>query len=166
MNKNPYPWLVQDDPQRHMSDKEILDKSINIKDSDLTESEKKELMTMICEHKAAFSLHNEIGQCLNIIIDTEVIDESPFFVRSFQIIEKDKPIMDWQMKRLVSLQILSKNNTSHTSPVMLIMCKLTKEKRPVEDFRLLNTRILRRNTATPLINDIPQIFGNSKVLNP
>ena len=49
-----------------MSDKEILDKSIYLKDSDLIESEKKELMTIIYEHKADFSLHDEIGQCLNI----------------------------------------------------------------------------------------------------
>ena len=35
-----------------MSDKEILDKLINLMESDLTESEKKELMTMIYEHKA------------------------------------------------------------------------------------------------------------------
>ena len=60
------------------------------------------------------------------------------------------------MERLVSLGILSKNSTSHTSPVMLITCKLTKDKRPIVDFRLLNTRILRRNNTTPLIHDILQ----------
>ena len=46
--------------------------------------------------------------------------------------------MDWQMKRLVSLGILYKNSTSDTSPVMLIIHKLTKDKRPIVDFRLLN----------------------------
>ena len=131
-NKNQYPWLAQDDPHRYMSDKEILDKSIHLKDSHLSESEKKELMTIIYEHKAAFSLHNEIGQCPNIKIDIEVIDESPFFARPFPISEKDKPIMDWQMERLVSLGILSKkNSTSHTLPVMLITHKLPKDERPV-----------------------------------
>ena len=102
-NKNPNPWLAQDDPQRHMSDKEILDKSINLKDSDFTESEKKELMTILYKHKAAFSLCDEIGQCLIINIYIEVIDESPFFVRPFPISEKDKPI--------ISLGNLSKNST-------------------------------------------------------
>ena len=53
------------------------------------------------------------------------------------------------MSKLISLGILSKNNTTHTSPVMLVARKGTKHKRPVVDFRLLNTRILRRNTATP-----------------
>ena len=118
-------------------------------------------MTIIYEHNAAFSLCDEIGQCPNIKTDIGVIDESPFFVRPFPISEKDKPVMDWQMERLVSLGILSKNSTCHTSPVMLITHKLTKDKRPVVDFRLLNTRILRKNAVTPLINDILQILGNS-----
>ena len=104
-NKNRYPcsaWWTS----RTLSDKEILDKSINLKDSELTESEKKDLMTIIYEHEAAFSLHDEIEQCPNIKIDIEVIDESPFLVRPFPISEKI--IMDWQMERLVSLGILSK----------------------------------------------------------
>ena len=48
------------------------------------------------------------------------------------------------------------------SDVMLITRKLTNAERPIVDFRLLNTRILRRNTATPLLSDIFQILGNSK----
>ena len=66
------------------------------------------------------------------------------------------------MERLVSLGILTKNSTSHTSPVMLITRKLTNDKRPVVDFRLLNTRILRRNTSIPLMSDVLSILGNSE----
>ena len=91
-----------------------------------------------------------------------MIDESPFFVRPFPLSETDKGFMDEQMERLVLLGILSKNSTSHTSPVMLITRKLTNDKRPVVDFRLLNTRILRRNTSIPLIKDVLSILGNSK----
>ena len=65
------------------------------------------------------------------------------------------------MNRLVALGIFSRNNTSHTSPVMLLTRKLTKDKRPVIDFHLLNTRIRQRNTATPLIKDIYRIIDNS-----
>ena len=57
--------------------------------------------------------------------------------------------MDKQMDRLVSLSILSENNKSHTSPVMLITRKVTRDKCPVVDFHLLNTQIRCRNTATP-----------------
>ena len=81
---------------------------------------------------------------------------------SFVISERDKPIMDHQMNRLVSLCILSVHNTSHTSPVMLIARKVTQDKHPVIDFLLLNTRIRRRNTASPLLKDIFNILGHSQ----
>ena len=70
--------------------------------------------------------------------------------------------MDKQMNRLVSLGILSKNNTSHTSPVILITRKVTNDKRPVVDFHLLNTRIRRCNTVTPLLKHIFSKLGHSK----
>ena len=158
-NTDPYPWLDSQDPRRNMSDEEILRKYIDLSQSILNESEKEELMEIILKHKAAFSLRDEIGECPNIKIDIDVTDDSPFFVRPFPISEEDKPIMDRQMERLVSLKILTKNTTSHTSPVMLITRKVTRDKRPVVDFRLLNTRIKRHNTATPLFRDIYQMLG-------
>ena len=163
-NKNtedPYPWLEQDDERRYMSDEEILRKFIDLSESNLNETGKEELLQLILRYKKAFSLRDEIGNCPNIEIDIDVIDDTPFFVRPFPISEEDKPIMDRQMKRLVSLGILSRNTTSHTSPVMLITRKVTKDKRPVVDFRLLNTRIRRQNTATPLMRDIYQMIGKS-----
>ena len=160
--KDLYPWLDRDDPHRDMTDEEILDKYIDLSNSDLTLDEKETLMDTIKEHKQAFSLRDEIGQCPNIKIDIDVIDDSPFFVRPFPIHEEDKPIMDSYMAKLVSLGILTKNNTTHTSPVLLVSRKGTKNKRPVVDFRLLNTRIMRRNTATPLLRDIFKMLGRSK----
>ena len=118
-------------------------------------------MKMLIKYRDAFSLRDEIGECPNLEADIKVRDDSPFFVRPFPISESDKPFMDDQMETLVSLGILSKNSTSHTSPVMLITRKLTKDKRPVVDFRLLNTRILRRNTSIPL-SDVLSILENSK----
>ena len=159
---DPYPWLECQDPRRNMTDEEILRKYIDLSQSILNEEEKEELMEIILKYKAAFSLRDEIGECPNIKIDIDVIGDTPFFVRPFPISEEDKPIMDKQMQRLVSLKILSKNTTSHTSPVMLITRKVTKDKRPVVDFRLLNTRIKRHNTATPLLRDIYQMLGKAQ----
>ena len=159
---DPYPWLDEDDPRRDMTDEEILEKYIDLTNSDLTPDEKETLMKLIKDHKQAFSLRDEIGKCPDIKIDIDVIDDSPFFVRPFPIHEEDKPVMDKYMAKLVSLGILSKNNTTHTSPVMLVARKGTKNKRPVVDFRLLNTRIIRRNTATPLLRDIFKMLGRSK----
>ena len=159
---DPYPWLADDDPRRYQSDEEILYEKIDLSDSALSRKEKARLMKLLIKYREAFSLRDEIGECPNLEADIKVIDESSFFVRPFPISEGDKPFMDEQMERLVSLGILSKNSTSHTSPVMLVTRKLTKDKRPVVDFRLLNTRILRRNTSIPLINDVLSILGNSE----
>ena len=144
---DPYPWLADDDTRRYHTDEEILYEKIDLSNSALSRKEKTRLMKMLIKYRNAFSLRDEIGECPNLEADIKVIDDSPFFVRPFPISESDKPFMDDQMERLVSLGILSKNSTSHTSPVMLITRKLTKDKRPVVDFRLLNTRILRRNTV-------------------
>ena len=157
---DPYPWLADDDPRRYQSDEEIIYKKIGLSNSALSRKEKAKLMKMLIKYRDAFSLRDEIGECPNLEADIKVIDESPFFVRPFPISEGDKPLMDKQMERQVSLGILSKNSTSHTSPVMLITRKLTKDKRPVVDFRLLNTRILRRNTSIPLMSDVLSTLGN------
>ena len=164
---DPYPWLDSKDPRRNMTDEEILWKYIDLTESTLDEEGKAELMEIILKYKKAFSLRDEIGECPNIKVDIDVIDDTPFFVRPFPISEEDKPIMDWQMQRLVSLGILSRNTTSHTSPVMLITRKLTRDKRPVVDFKLLNTRIKRHNTATTLMRDICQMLqkAQSKILS-
>ena len=161
-NTDKYPWLAKDDPGRHQNDAEILYEKIDLKDSALTKKEKAKLMKMILKCRDAFSLRDEIGECPNLVADIKVIDESPFFIRPFPLSETDKPFMDQQMERLVSLGILTKNSTSHTSPVMLITRKLTNDKKPVVDFRLLNTRILRRNTSIPLMSDVLSILGNSE----
>ena len=62
-----------------MTDKEILDKYINLKDSCLTEQERKHVMQMLYKYKDVFSLRDEIGTCLNIEVNIEVTDSSPFF---------------------------------------------------------------------------------------
>ena len=66
------------------------------------------------------------------------------------------------MQKLVSLGILTKISTTHTTPVMLVARKGNERKRPVVDFRLLNTRIVRRNTSTPLLRDIFIMLGRAQ----
>ena len=122
-----YPWLAENNLRRFQSDAEILFEKIDLKDSTLTKKEKAKLMKMILKYRDAFSLRDKIGAYPNLTADIKVIDESPFFVRPFPLSEGDKPFMDKQMERLVSFGILSKNSTSHTSPVMLITRKLTND---------------------------------------
>ena len=51
-----------------MSDEQILEKSIDLSDSDLDPSERETLLSLIKRHKKAFSLRDEIGKCPNIKI--------------------------------------------------------------------------------------------------
>ena len=111
--------------------------------------------------KKAFNLCDEIWECLNIIIDIEVINKSPFPLYPFRTSDEDKPIMDSQMQILVSLGMLFKNSTSHKTPVRLITCKITKDMHAVVDCRLLNTYIMCRYTATLLLRDILSTLCNS-----
>ena len=161
-SSDPYPWLDEDDPRRDMTDEEILHQYIDLSESHLTLKEKEEVMDHIVAYKKAFSLRDEIGKCPDIKVNIEVNDPSTFFIRPFPIVEEDKPLMDRCMQKLVSLGILTKNSTTHTSPVMLVARKGNERKRPVVDFRLLNTRIVRRNTSTPLLRDIFIMLGRAQ----
>ena len=49
-----------------MTDKEILEKYIDLDMLCLTQEEKKEIMDMLYKYKEAFSLRFEIGTCPNI----------------------------------------------------------------------------------------------------
>ena len=66
------------------------------------------------------------------------------------------------IQRLDSLGIHSKNSTTHTSPVMLVARKGNERKRPVVDFRLPNTSIVKRNTSTSLLRDIFIMLGRAQ----
>ena len=58
--KEKYPWLDDKDERKYMTDKEILDKYINLDNSCLTKAEKKDVRELIYKYKDAFSLRDEI----------------------------------------------------------------------------------------------------------
>ena len=74
-----YPWLNKTDERKYMSDREILEKYINLDNTCLTEEEKKEAMDMLYKYKEVFSLWDEIGTCPNIEVEIDVTEKSPFF---------------------------------------------------------------------------------------
>ena len=63
-----------------MTDREILEKHINLDNSCLTESEKAQVREMIFKYRELFSLRDEIGMCPNIEIDIDVTDRTPFLL--------------------------------------------------------------------------------------
>ena len=96
--KDKYPWLDPDDDWRHMTDKEILEKYINLDNSCLKEEEKIQVMDMLYDYKNAFSLRDEIGTCPNIEVEIDVTDKSPFFIRPYHVREEDEAFIDKEMK--------------------------------------------------------------------
>ena len=161
-NTDKYPWLDDSDERKHMTDREILDKYVELEGSCLTKWEKQKLRNLICEYKDTFSLRDEIGTCPNIKVEIDVMDSSPFFIRPFHAKEEDKAILDKEMKRLCYLGILKEGFSAYSSPVMLISRKVMQDKKVVTDIRHLNTRIAKNNLAYPLLKDTFTMLGSSK----
>ena len=145
-----YPWLDPEDERRNMTDREILEKYIDLKNSCLNKDEKVKVMDMLFKYKEAFSLRDEIGTCPNIEVEIEVTDKSPFFIRPYHVREEDNTIIDKEMKRLCYMGILKEGFLAYCSLVMLISRKLTKDRRVVTDFRHLNVGLAKNNLAYPL----------------
>ena len=157
-----YPWLDPDDERKHMTDREILEKYINLNNLCLDKEEKMKVMDMLFKYREAFSLRDEIGTCPNIEVEIDVTDKSPLFIRPYHVREEDKAFIDKEMKRLCYMGILKEGFSAYSSPVMLISRKLTQDKRVVKDFRHLNVRIAKNNLAYPLVRDTVSVLGNSK----
>ena len=119
-NMDKYPWLDDSDERKYMTNKEILDKYIDLDSSCLTKWEKQKLRNLIYDYKDAFSLRDEIGTCPNIKVEIDIMDNSPFFIRPFHAKEDDKTILDKEMKRLCYLGILKEGFSAYFSLVMLI----------------------------------------------
>ena len=67
-----YLWLDNTDEIKYMTDREILEKYINLENTCLREKEKEEVMDMLYKYKEAFSLRDEIGTCPNIEVGIDV----------------------------------------------------------------------------------------------
>ena len=58
-----------------MSDREILEKHIDLENSCLTDKDKREVMDIMCKYKETFSLRDEIGTCSNTEVEIDVMDK-------------------------------------------------------------------------------------------
>ena len=144
-----------------MSDQEILEKCVDLSDSDLIYAEKRSLYKILLKYKEAFSLWDEIGLCPNVDIDLELNDEIPFFIRPFPIKENERDVVDKEMRKGCLLEVLRKGMFSYSSPIMLIPRKLTGIPRIVTDFRHLNSRLVTLQPSIQLVRDAIQILGSS-----
>ena len=121
-----FPWLDNSDERKHMSDRKILRKYINLDNTCLTEDKKEEVMNMLFKYKEAFSLRDKIDTCPNIEVEIDVTDRSPFFIRPYHVTE-DRKVIDKEMKHLCYFGILKEGFSPYSSLVILISHKLTED---------------------------------------
>ena len=105
-SKEKYPLLDPSNERKYITDREILEKYINVEKSCLKDKEKKEVIDMLNKYKEPFSLKDEIGTCPNIEVEINITDKSPFFIRPYHVKEEDKTLIDKEMKHLCYLGIL------------------------------------------------------------
>ena len=103
-----YPWLDKDDIRRNMTDTEILQMKLNLKDSILEEKGKEELLTNVEQFTDIFSLRDEIGTYPFIEVHLKLKDKMPFFVRPYPMREEQKKVIQKEMDRLGHLGIIWK----------------------------------------------------------
>ena len=65
--------------RRNVTDRELLEKYINLNTSCLNQEKKEEIMDILYKNKQTFSLRDETGRCPNIEVEIDVIDKSHFY---------------------------------------------------------------------------------------
>ena len=154
-----YPWLDDSNERKYMSDKEILEKYIDLETSCLTKWENKEVRSLIYEYKDTFSLRDEIGTCPNIEVEIDITDKSPLFIRPFHAREEDKALLDKEMKRLCYLGILKEGFSAYSSPVMLVSRKMTKDKESHERLQTFKYENSQKQSGLSFIKGHVYLIG-------
>ena len=157
-----YPWLDPDDIRRNITDKEILQMKLNLKDSVLDEKGKEEFLEKVEQFTDIFSLRDEIGTCPFIEVHLKLKDETPFFVRPYPMREEQKKVIQKEMDRLEHLGIIHKGLTSYSSSVVLMKWKNQNLYRVCSDFCILNEKLVQINHAFPLVRDCIEQLGRKK----
>ena len=157
-----YPWLDPDDIRRNMTDKEILQMKLSLKDSVLDEKGKEEFLAKVKQFTDVFSLRDEIGTCPFIEVHLKLKDEILFFVRPYPMREEQKKVIQKEMDRLEHLGIIHKGLTSYSSLVVLVKRKNQNLYQVCSDFRILNEKLVKINHTFPLVRDCIEQLGRKK----
>ena len=157
-----YPWSESDDIRRNMTDSEILQMKLNLKDSVLEEKSKEEFLTNVEQFTDIFSLRDEIGTCPFVEVNLKLKDETPFFVRLYPMREEQKKVIQKDMDRLEHLGIIWKGLTGYSSPIVLVKWKNQNLYRVYSDFHILNEKLVKINHAFPLVRDCIEQLGRKK----
>ena len=82
-----------------MTNMETLEKSVFVTFNFI--SKVKVDYDLLYGYKDAFSFRDEIYHCPNIKVYTEVIEQSPSFIKPFHVTKEDKPFIEKEMQRYI-----------------------------------------------------------------
>ena len=162
MPDDKYPWLDPDDIRQNMTDKEILQMKLNLKNSVLDEKSTEEFLDKVEQFTDVFSLRDEIGTCPFLEVHLKLKDETPFFVRPYPIREEQKKVIQKEMDRLKHLHIIHKGLTGYSSLVALVKLKNQNLYGVCSDFCILNEKLVKINNAFPLVRDCIEQLDRKK----
>ena len=74
-SKGKFPWLEDTDKRKYMTNREILDKYVNLDNLCLTEIEKIQVRDLLYKYKDTFSLRDEIWLCPNIEFEIDATNK-------------------------------------------------------------------------------------------
>ena len=91
-----------------MTNKKILESTINLSKAYITEEQKKIHYKVLPECREAFSLRDKIGLYSNVEVTLELANKTPFYIRLFPVKEGGKITADREMTRVYLLRIIIK----------------------------------------------------------
>ena len=91
-----------------MTDKEILESTINLSEACITEREKQALYKILLKYRESSSNGDEIALCPNMEVKLELNDKTAFYIRPFLIKKEENDIVDREMRKGCLLGILRK----------------------------------------------------------
>ena len=122
-------------------------KAINLADSDTTEEQKKQLITLMNKYEKCFANNlMELGRTSVMEYDIETVDNlRPIKIRPYKCGYKDRDIIHKQIKDLLEAGLIKPaHNSEWGFPTVLVSKRDTKEMRCVLDVRKINEQTLEQ----------------------
>lgn len=157
-----YPHLDDDDRSLYFADEELINEKINLSRSRLSHEGKRRLMHILHDNAKSFSLHSDIGHCVDSEVSFSLKDDTPFFIKPFPCSQQEKEMIQSKIDTLLKQGIIAPCTSQYVSPAMLIKKYNDKGElklRLVQDYRLVNSRIKRDQFAQCLISDALHHIG-------
>lgn len=135
-----------------IDDKTITVDMLNI-DSDLTQMQEQELLTLVNEFRDCFALDmTELGISNVTEMHIQLQDNTPVSYKPYRLPYSERIIVRDIINELLDTNIIQESNSSYASPIVLVK-KKSGEYRLCVDYRALNKKTVKNSFPMPVIDD-------------